>query len=332
MKPRVAESPPRAPSSADMEEITALLDRCFPGPDGLSTAEDMPLVAAPNAPSRRLVVHEEGRVRSHGALHIQPYVLDGLEVMVGVIGAVATDPDHRGRGYASQIVRGLLDVARSETLDIVVLWADTPAWYERFGFVLAGRENLFDIPRDLLPPTSSIHEVRLARKRDRRIIRELHDREVSRTARTSAIWRSHFDLPLTDWYVVERHGRPAAYGVVGKGRDLTGCLHEFGGPESLLVPLISGILASRGIDRIPVMTAPWKVTAAAILAAYGLPLHRGVLGMIHVPDMPRICTRLKLPAADLDGDHDRFVRTVFGHPDESADPLLPFYLFGLDAV
>lgn len=52
------------------------------------------------------------------------------------IGAVFTDPQYRGRGYATAMLGGLLDRERAEGRDFAYLFSDIhPAYYERLGFI-----------------------------------------------------------------------------------------------------------------------------------------------------------------------------------------------------
>ena len=73
----------------------------------------------------RLLSHCACRVtlRDHGADH-----------PVGLLGSVATAPDHRGRGLATRVLEAALDHLAPHT-DAVLLWAERPELYRRRGFV-----------------------------------------------------------------------------------------------------------------------------------------------------------------------------------------------------
>jgi hypothetical protein len=218
-----------------------------------------------------------------------------------------------------------------------MLWADVPGFYEKLGYVLAGREAIFHCPRKKRRPPRGL-AVRPADAADLAGVAALHERERCFAGRDAPTWSALFGMPGTDFYVLEREGRVAAYGVVGKGHDLEGCLHEWGGDEILLPVLLSGVFALRPERELWVMSPPWKHQAARAMAFQGFVSSAGALGMMKVLDRRTLLEALGLDATPgLPEDHGALVRTVFGYPagpDASEDGGLPvpLYLFGLDST
>src|ERR1041385_2368707 len=63
-------------------------------------------------------------------------VLDGRAIRVVGIGAVFTQPAHRGRGHARALLERLLDRAGHDGVDLALLFSEIPpAYYARLGFV-----------------------------------------------------------------------------------------------------------------------------------------------------------------------------------------------------
>lgn len=64
------------------------------------------------------------------------------EVSVGgtsgavLLGPIAVDPDHRGRGVGTRLIREALEAARTAGIALVILVGDEP-YYGRFGFKIA---------------------------------------------------------------------------------------------------------------------------------------------------------------------------------------------------
>lgn len=54
--------------------------------------------------------------------------------LAGGVANVVTHPAFRGRGFASQLLESVINVARKEELSFLVLVTDIPSFYERFGF------------------------------------------------------------------------------------------------------------------------------------------------------------------------------------------------------
>jgi hypothetical protein len=234
------------------------------------------------------------------------------------------------------VIRALLeDLTRSGNA-LAILWADVPEFYERLGFVLAGRESLFVCQRG--PVRASRHlRVRPATADDLGAIIRIHDAELCRVRRDEAAWGRLFEMPRTHFYVLQRRGEVIAYGVVGKGHDLRGCLHEWGGDETLLPTLVSAIAAHRREPQLVVMCPPWKSQAVRAMSFHGLAPSHGALGMLKVLDRGTLLESLDLVDEGLPQDHEGLVSALFGAPGAACPGVreglpLPFYLFGLDSM
>jgi len=304
------------------------LDRWLRPNAEITTKDDLPLLLGEGSDAYRVVAIVGRKPVSHAALYRHTYRLpDSTELSVGVIGAVATDPSQRRSGHAGRCVRHLQDAARRERMDAVVLWDESNGWYERFGFVRSGREMLHLAPSWPFEHLVRPGWVRPLEPRDLGAVRALHERESAATVRTSETWRRLLAVPKTAAYVLEFQGEIEAYGVVGKGNDLQGCLHEWAGLEYSLPALLSGIFAERrDLRELTVMSPPWKTEAGRAMAFHGVESTPGVLGMIWLPDCNQLATKLdRLEMVDL--GHDEIVHRLFAGPDA-----IPFYLRGLDSM
>jgi GNAT superfamily N-acetyltransferase len=291
--------------------------------------EDLPLLVGSDAGSERVVVRLDGKAVSHAALYRHTYVMPQAgDLGVGIIGAVATDPDHRRQGHARRCILNLQETARATNLDVVVLWNEhESSLYKRLGFVRAGREILHGVTRWDLPDLLGTSRVRAIESRDLPAVRELHERELASTVRTPGMWRRLLAVPRTEAWVLERDQHIDAYGVLGKGNDLQNCVHEWGGAEDALPALLAGIFARRpDLDELLVMSAPWKEEASRAMALHGLAGTPGVLGMIWLPEAPALAARLRRLEVG-DRSHDDIVRALFDGVHAA-----PFYLRGLDSM
>jgi N-acetylglutamate synthase-like GNAT family acetyltransferase len=329
----------RSPGWAALNErrLVTWLDSLLRKDSDISVAEDLPLLFEKSEQVSRRLIIAGGRPAAHAAARLIDVECAGGVVRAAVIGAVATDPKHRRRGLGSRVIATLLDDLAARGVALAILWADVPKFYEGLGFALAGRETIFICPRQAwhAPRRTT---TRLATDADLRAIRILHEHEACRVRRDEATWRKLLALPKTDFYVIEREGRVIAYGVVGKGHDLAGCLHEWGGEEVLLPVLVGGVFSLRTERELYVMSPPWKRQAARAMGFHHAIAHAGPLAMLRALDRPAL--RRSLGIADvtaLPEDHGDFVRRVFGCPSQpeaaEGSPLpVPFYLFGLDSM
>lgn len=127
------------------DRLFDLLDTVFPGLR--RTAEHVKALGASwESVSTPFVRLEEGRPVSHVGVIGLPLILLGRPVTVGSIHAVATHPDHRGRGHYRTVMEEALEycAGRYETL---ILTTEHPEYFEPFGF-RAVQEHLFTVKCD----------------------------------------------------------------------------------------------------------------------------------------------------------------------------------------
>jgi predicted N-acetyltransferase YhbS len=90
-----------------------------------------------------------GAVLSSLKLYRPRMRVSGRVVRAAVLGAVFTPPDQRGRGYAADLVRAVLDRARNRGDELALLFSDIgSAYYQALGFVaLPAEEHWGALPR-----------------------------------------------------------------------------------------------------------------------------------------------------------------------------------------
>ncbi len=83
---------------------------------------------------RTLLYEEAGTILS--SLQLAPYVLcvGGRELPAAYIVGVVTDEGHRGRGYASELLRRALNDLDHDGYRLALLYTDIPGFYEPLGF------------------------------------------------------------------------------------------------------------------------------------------------------------------------------------------------------
>lgn len=83
----------------------------------------------------RLALVEHGQVLSSGKLYLFDATLDGRQVCVAGLGAIFTQPAHRGRGAARELVERVLEDASARGADLALLFSEIGAdYYARLGF------------------------------------------------------------------------------------------------------------------------------------------------------------------------------------------------------
>ncbi|MDP6837750.1 MAG: GNAT family N-acetyltransferase, partial [Planctomycetota bacterium] len=234
-----------------------------------------------------LVWAEEGGVTlSACGIQTRELVVPGERLRVGLIGSVATDPAARGQGLAGHVLTRAEQVLRGRACLFSLLWADDPAFYEPRGYRLVGRETDFVIDparRELLPLA---HGVRAATPRDRDAIHELYSAHPARVDRSPEETRTLLSSPGMVVLVRGMPGAVTAYLCLGRGDDLQGVIHEWGGPSQDVLALVGACLDDHlhGAQVLFLMAGPGERNLKNTLDALGFESAEGCLGMARLLD------------------------------------------------
>lgn len=175
----------------------------------------------------RYGIERDGKLIAHVGMRVTE--LDRHRV--GLVGAVATDPLHRGKGHSTALLEHAIDEGKKRQLDWLVLWGSEHDFYGRFGFELAGVQAR--VP---------LKAIVAAQKPGRMLtIRSGYTPEIfsamlydtrPHSLRLKAADRAWFERHETvKWYWT---ADPFAFVGFERGMDLPHLVHEFGGrPEGL---------------------------------------------------------------------------------------------------
>ena len=206
-------------------------------PDGDLTAE-YPLVFDEDGPGELYALLEGDRVLSACAAIKRELVHPGGRTLAGFIGSVSTHPDARGRGLATRLLGEVEDALSERGCEHALLWADDPDFYARRGYSLDGAETDFlvdRVPRELLEPGQSVRPLEAG---DAARVHELYTWHGARVERSLLETRRLLACPRMRVLVATRAGEIEAYVCFGRGADLGGVAHEWGGaPEGVLACL-----------------------------------------------------------------------------------------------
>lgn len=248
-----------------------------------------PQVFGPNGKARSFGVFIGTELVSHAATRSVRLVTPDGVVRIILIGSVATAPEYRGRGLASDLVRQITETAESEGNHAAMLWAQNWKLYERLGFAPYGDQFEAVIEREFDgPPT---HGVRTAGPGDLFGILQLHNRKpcaVDRDLVDLAVLLSPSPMQTV---VLERGDRIVSYACYGKGIDFDGWWHEFGGEDADVAALIRGAMRQTSIRQATVMIPSYRTRLMAMLDDAILQVNRGVVAL---------CKKLApIPGAEL---------------------------------
>lgn len=289
---------------SDDRALGAFLDRHFDGVPGV--CEEFPLLVGESNRARRLVLRDADGIAAHAAWKPLELRTSAGPIAAAGIGLVATRPDWRERGLASALVHACVEQARESGAELALLFGESRGLYRRLGFVPAGRERVTRLER---AATSDAGKVRVGGPGDAAALLPLYDSHPLGVRRTLDEFRALLAIPGVSLWWLEEGGRPAAYCVEGKGRDLTGVLHEWAGDASALRGLVAAVLDAH--DDVQFLLSPASF-AAPVAGAHSI----GPLAQMRILAPGRFAT------ADP--------RIAFGEPGSAGR--IEAYLWGLDSL
>ncbi|MCM2321725.1 MAG: GNAT family N-acetyltransferase [Oligoflexia bacterium] len=220
-------------------EFVALLNSCFPVPRGHSFLEDFPVWGVLEPDTHFYIGgYSSGRLVAAAAARTAELITEGAPLPIGLIGAVATHSSCRGRGFASQATAQVLDWLARRRVALAVLWGSEHELYRRMGFELCGIQTTLPLWQLQLPsdaPRPGRGWVPGLWERLKRRGSGLQYGEKDRS------WlEAHANV---QWYWLGEPSKPTAYAALGRGIDLGGLVHEWGGDPEALRSLLSAVRA-----------------------------------------------------------------------------------------
>jgi predicted N-acetyltransferase YhbS len=307
---------------SQMQQFSALLDRAFQLKKGMHYLDDFPIWSCVNPRVVRFgAIAASGElagelVASAGVRQAMIQTWDGKIVPVALIGAVATDDRYRGQRLASGLVERALDWARERGAAVALLWGAEHSLYAKLGFALCGTQVL--APLGSLRASQEASDLSLQKGWNPRIFDLVLKRGdgVILTPEDRTWFEAHRNV---DWYWLGPPSAPLAYAAVGRGIDLTGLVHEWGGEPAALLILLGLLRKQNAESELRLLSSPRRLVALGLSAGRQeyLFLANVLRPEAFLPADPRV-------AADSMGAR------CFGTPGHAGE--IELWIWGLDAV
>ncbi len=332
------------------QELSRLWDRAFPVSGGRSYTDDFPIWNCGRLEKEGQVVFFKARdpskrnVVSVAGVRLARLRVPSGSIPIALIGGVATTPEVRGQGLASQCVKLAMDWARHKGATLIALWGSEHAMYQKLGFELCGEQ--VRVPLQALmtdAPIQGVETLTVNRGWTPGLMLPLLRREGGLAlAPADEDWLSAH--AGTSWYWTGNTDRPSAYAALGRGIDLQHLVHEWGGSRAELWAILRAIRTEDPDAQIlghpSLLQRQFRMNAEA--------LDREFLAMVHVVDpvalfrayhpLSRVSAELTPEGWNLaiDGVEVRGMspldlsRYLLG-PGSPREPL-PLWIWGVDAV
>lgn len=283
---------PRAPLEQEVPHVLDFLTKKLRSEAGWSIAAEYPTAFHASNIHNMRIIADGPKLLSHAVL--KPLIIKTPQVIfkVGAIGSVVTDEDARGQGLSSTIIKECLDAATHQNCDFTILWTNLFDFYRKFGFELAGSELSFIIEENFV---TNDHQMRFSN--DYRVspeaIHRLYSTHTVSSVRSLDETRRFMSIPNTQIYTAwDPNGQLAAYAIEGKGADLKGYIHEWGGNVNKLMALFSWIRKTKN-EAFTVIVPGHSENLIRHLSALPVTKNEGYLGMIKITNFDQLAAKVK---------------------------------------
>ncbi len=291
---------PRAPLESEFSHVISFLNTQLRPSSSWSLVDEYPLAINSRNISNIRVIREADHIVSSAVMRtLMIRNIVGL-FKVAAIGSVVTDPQHRNKGLSHSILQNCLVSAKTTGCEFAILWTDLFDFYRKIGFEAAGTEIRIDLPLSYLHPLPAHLEAMEGANVDPKSLLRLYSQHTCGTLRTEDDIRQSLTIPNSRVYTLwERSTRRLmAFAVEGKGADLTGYIHEWGGDVAHLMSLFGYALRQqrKGLSIIAPQHAQNLIRN---MITKGCPVYEGVLGMIKLLNTDNFFRRIKVYSRSL---------------------------------
>ncbi len=271
---------PRAPRPEEFDELARLLVRCFQHPIALESER--------RHPRRDLlrdarIIAVGGRPVSHIRVAYNHLSIYGCRIKIASIGGVCTDPEYRGRGIASRLLRNCIREAADAGAALLLISGDR-GLYRRaqavpFCPTLVAQLGPRSIKRATDPltvrparpedwfPCASLYQaepVRFQRSAD------FFSRALSGQGRHQRVWMIELDAEAVAYLVFSR--------IWGKPREAPArVISEYAGSRAALVQALPLLFEAGSLQRIGFSFPAYDHELAYLLTRYALDLTPGAM-------------------------------------------------------
>jgi hypothetical protein len=315
---------PRAPVEAEYPRVLDFLDDRLRPDTKWSIASEYPTALSLQNLNNIRIITDAERVLSHAVL--KPLIVKTPNVIfkIAAIGSVVTDEGHRNQGLSRLILENCLEESRRQDCDIAVLWTNLYDFYRKLDFELGGSEVACTFNENFsgegVGATAGLRFIK-GHQISAEALHRLYNQHTVGSIRSIEDIRKFLLIPQTQLTTAwDSQGQLVAYAVEGKGIDLTGYVHEWGGKVAPLLALFSHLRRERQTP-FTVILPQHSENLLRALEKLPVSINHGYLGMIKIVNFESLAGKIKragrsLGIADLvlerSKKEDGSTETLFG--------------------
>lgn len=275
----------------ELLQLVDLANRVFRASRPGDMAAEYPLVFEGQNTENLRVARCGDLLVAHVGLCVRDASLLGARVRVVSIGAVATDPEHRGRGLASRLMADARRCAVEQGASLMLI-SGGRGLYHRLGYVEVGSFQRYSVPAG---EPAAEYEVTELHEDDLPAIVSLYQAEPVRFFRPVSDWHKLVAASMlmnqpADLLVIRRGNAIVAYAGVQRpahrstGEAAAARVRELAGSRSAVAAALPGIARRYGVERADMVTWPsdaeWRAEASVRGWSWRPLAFPGTLGII----------------------------------------------------
>lgn len=284
---------PRPPLDTEFPGVVKFLDSQLRPKEDWSITSEYPVAFSEANRNNIRIITERDQVLAHAV--IKPMIVKapaGLFKVAG-LGSVVTSTEHRNQGLSSKTIESCLEGARAHGCDFAILWTNIYEFYRKFGFELAGSEQSVLLDRDVTIKDSQNLKFVDGNKVAAEAIHRLYGQHTVTSLRTVEETRKYLQIPNSRVYTAwDSAGALKAYAIEGKGADLNGYVHEWGGSVQALLGLFSHIRITQN-RNITVIVPRHSQNLLRAFEEQKIAVNEGFLGMIKILNPSNLFSKIK---------------------------------------
>jgi predicted GNAT family N-acyltransferase len=237
---------PRAPKVDEFGELVKFLDHNLRQEVTWSVTDEYPTTLNTQNLHNFRIIKDAEKILSHAV--VKPIIVKTRRGLfkVACIGSVVTSESHRNQGLSHSVITDCLQTAKEQGCDFAILWSDLYEFYSKMGFEIAGHEVslLIDAPLTATSAGTNTANFKFEKTNrvDPQVLFRLYSQHSVSSIRTLEDFEKYLKIPNSRLYTARNSdGKIDAYAVEGKGADLQGYVHEWGGTIDGITALLSHI-------------------------------------------------------------------------------------------
>jgi predicted GNAT family N-acyltransferase len=282
---------PRPTDPSEYKKVIEFLNRNLRSQVKWSIDEEYPLALSQTNLKNMTIIEDNEQILAH-ALTKMVILKSPLGLLkVATIGSVVTDEKHRNKGYSQSILNQCVESAKMQRCDVAILWTNLFDFYRKVGFELVGSEISFYLSKPLPDFENSLKFMSSPNISPEAILKVYSQHTVGSVRNLADIQKS-LKIPNSRVYTAwNKAGQLKAYVVEGKGADLTGYIHEWGGMLPDLLPLLK-YAQKQTQTPLTLIASHHNKGLIRKMKELGVNHHDGYLGMVKILNAENLISKL----------------------------------------